>query len=89
MWQSQIDSVMDNFDFGKVADVMRLLNWQWSSCACVPAESDLRIAARKLLKDVIAMKPNSFCGSGGLMARKIGETDLWLSFEIEKETTLE
>ena len=51
--QDHIDNVMDNFDFGKVASVMKHLNWRWAYCDTgVPEEPALRQTARNNLSTV-------------------------------------
>jgi hypothetical protein len=48
--QHQIDEIMDNFDFSKVAKVMDSLDWKWSLVEYrVPEESEIRKNVRKYL----------------------------------------
>lgn len=52
------DNIMDNFDFAKVARVMELLDWRWSTgdsfdSLVVPDESEIRRSARKLMTEII------------------------------------
>jgi hypothetical protein len=48
--QEHIDNIMDNFDFNKVAKVMKFLNWQWAmSPTGVPEEPEIRECCRKYL----------------------------------------
>ena len=49
--QELIDEVMDNFYFGRVAEVLERLNWNWYNVG-VPFEADIRIQARKMMNQV-------------------------------------
>ncbi len=68
--QEMIYEIMDNFDFEKVSEAMRLLNWKWSGMVrgegggddFIPTKSDLRKKARGLLFKVANF---DFKGSGG------------------------
>jgi hypothetical protein len=44
---------LDEFDFERVHEVMKFLNWTWSDIADVPEVSDLRKFCRKYLQNVI------------------------------------
>jgi len=51
--QELIDEVMDNFDFTKVAKVMKATDWVWATVNfTVPEESDIRKHIRELLNNV-------------------------------------
>ena len=87
--QTQIDDIMDSFDFGRVAEVMKALDWRWSSTGNQPPnEYELRSYARSLLKS------NAKCGGwsscGGFRATRQDGVDngkpwvrLILAFELE------
>jgi hypothetical protein len=48
--QEHIDEVMDQFDFGRVAKAMKVLDWKWVNAEeGVPQEWELRQEARRLL----------------------------------------
>lgn len=48
--QEHIDNIMDNFDFNKVAKVMKYLKWEWAySETGIPEEPELRSSCRKYL----------------------------------------
>jgi hypothetical protein len=49
-FQTELDKIMDLFDFSRVADTMELTEWFWASTGGVPSEYDLRKQARSLLK---------------------------------------
>lgn len=70
--QARIDEIMDWFDFGKVAKVMEALDWSWyiSGEMEVPAEPDLREAARDLLWKAYGLSRSTDCtiGLGGFYA---------------------
>lgn len=48
----QIDTIMDNMDFGQVQRVVEALGWRWSMSdgLRIPTEGEIRKAARELLR---------------------------------------
>jgi hypothetical protein len=71
--QELIDEVMDNFDFGKVANVMLALNWVWATTKYeVPEEAEIRKHARTLLtltyENAIKVGRGYTVGTGGFEA---------------------
>lgn len=66
-----IDNIMDNFDFGRVAKCMEVLEWRWCDVEGIPQEPDIRKLARKLLKQVpeTFRKEEYYTGTGGLYVR--------------------
>lgn len=46
----QIEYTLSNFDFGKVEEVMKLLNWEWVNVG-VPNQYHLIKRSEKLLRD--------------------------------------
>ena len=51
--QEHIDEIMDQFNFGKVAEAMLALDWRWIDADFgVPEEGELRKHARRLLSNV-------------------------------------
>ena len=62
-----INEVIDNFDFEKVARVMKALDWKWATDNGgyeVPDIYDLRKNARARLKEVIKSSIEEYDGSG-------------------------
>ena len=62
-----IDDVMDNFDFEKVAEAMKALDWKWATDEGtfeVPDTITLRRKARKMLKEVITDSIEKYDGGG-------------------------
>jgi hypothetical protein len=84
--QIAIDNIMDAFDFAKVQKTMRLLNWTWATDHGkeVPDETELRMEARRLLKEAIAHK--TIIATGGFWAEykewKDGSVNLSLKFVV-------
>ena len=67
--QEQIDEIMDTFDFDRVHEVMKAVNWKWhtdSECE-VPDQYKLRQEARRLLK---VLFKNRMAATGGFCAIK-------------------
>ena len=69
--QELIDNIMDNFDFRKVHQAMKALNWKWDRIDEIPEEHELRKAARAVLRGAIAY---GFTGTGGFNARYLDGT---------------
>jgi hypothetical protein len=75
-----IDEILDEFDFERVHQTMKALNWTWVDTDGVPTIGDLRRQARELLQDLL--KHNHHCvGTGGLFAYRIADT-VGLRFEV-------
>lgn len=51
--EKQKDSIMDWFDFSRVAKIMEQLHWTWHEINGVPEEPEIRQEARKLLNYTI------------------------------------
>ena len=69
--QTQIDEIMDNFEFGKVCKMMRAVDWNhYSSDYDEIQEFDLRKMARKLLNNAcdIFVKEFAQVSCGGFIA---------------------
>jgi len=80
---SQIDEIMDYFNFTKVAIAMRALNWEWKNEG-VPGEPELRTFARNQLRR-LANDPSLGCiYCGGFMVEIDEDGDLSLAFILEK-----
>jgi hypothetical protein len=85
--QDRIDEIMDNFNFNKVEETMKALNWQWSSTNGVPEQHELRKQARRLLKDVSTKNVSEsdfryYISTGGFKATKYFDGDLALEFIV-------
>ena len=85
---NQVDEIMDSFDFRKVADVMKHLNWEWKGVG-VPDEYEIRKNARELMK--MAIKAGEEMSTGGWQVRIMSGQDhggKWaridLAFAIEQ-----
>ena len=64
--QEKIDSIMDWFDFDKVALAMQALNWEWADAVeCVPSEGEIREHGRRLLREAIE---KGMAATGGFRA---------------------
>lgn len=71
--QELIDEVMDNFDFSKVAKVMKATDWVWVTTQYeVPEESEIRKRVRELLNvaydGAIRKEEDYLIGTGGFEA---------------------
>lgn len=55
----KVNDVLDNFNFPRVKDTMDALKWDWADVGGVPSISTLRLAARKLLRQVITWNENN------------------------------
>lgn len=54
-FQTELDKIMDNFNFHKVQEVMDAIDWKWHSVNGVPTLTDLRKQARQLLTNAYEM----------------------------------
>jgi hypothetical protein len=91
--QKMMFDIINNFDFQKVHDVMKYLDWTWYSKG-IPTVDDIRFSARERIESVIKnclldANPNEeyFVSSGGLKATAIKDdygqiTFLQLEFVI-------
>jgi hypothetical protein len=75
--QKMMFDIINNFDFQKVHDVMKYLNWSWYPKG-IPTVDDIRFSARERIESVIKAclldaKPEEeyFVSSGGLKATAI------------------
>jgi hypothetical protein len=86
-FQTELDKIMDLFDFARVANTMELTGWVWATTGGVPSEYDLRKQARSLLKAAYEMGTQSGRGyeiaTGGFYAEYDPQDSyLKLSFKI-------
>jgi hypothetical protein len=75
--QKMMFDIMNHFDYDKVHNVMKHLEWEWSGKG-IPTVDDIRFAARERIESVIKVclseaNPNEeyFSSSGGLKATAI------------------
>lgn len=83
----QIEAILDQFDFYKVHQVMKALNWTWATSDTedgIPTIPELRKTARRLLRDVASSLEYSETGTGGFCAERDEEGCLALSFVVEE-----
>lgn len=84
--QEQIDEIMDTFDFEKVHQVMRTLGITWLDSDVHPTMTEIRKAARQLLKDVAFNVNTMFASSGGFRAEMDRNTgEISLEFVLERK----
>ncbi len=80
----QLDEIMNNFDFVKVARVMEFLDWKWLDSTTPPSKKELMSHARRLLTDVYLEPHNQWAiKCGGFTAEKSNGL-LSLCFTIEE-----
>jgi len=73
-FQEQVDNIMDEFEFERVHEIMKAVNWTWLDDG-VPYVSDLRKEARRHL---YALRDIALSSSCGFTAMKInGVLDLY------------
>lgn len=89
-WRYRVDTIMDDFDFAKVARTMKFLGWEWAVPDCdrifplshIPDEAVIRKRARELLISAIDLSDSGVCETGGFEARRDDEF-LSLTFKLE------
>ena len=83
-----LDSIMDNFDFKKVHEVMEFLNWKWAKIDGdgIPTVDDLRDEAARLLWDLVNSN-NEVIATGGFYVQKdfSDYDDPWISLKFVLE----
>jgi len=92
--QDRIDEIMDNFDFKKVEQTMKALDWKWGMADSIPEEYELRREARRLLKDVASENVRESdlryaVATGGFKATKYFDGGLELEFIVTSWDTNE
>ena len=70
-----IEDILDEFDFGKVRQVMEHLNWIWYESDGIPTLGHLRKKARSLMKECIGHEEYTVA-TGGLWVQKKTFDDL-------------
>jgi len=81
-FEVQWESILGNFDWGKVHSVMYFLNWKWVGCEGVPERSDIIKSAKERCKNAYDLDGGGFCESGGLRATN-SNGNIELIFKIE------
>jgi len=80
----RVKSVLENFDFRKVNDVMIHLDWKWSRKQRVPTIGELFMESQKLLEEVVVNSDEHVCVStGGFEAEKF-DGEVSLKFIVEE-----
>lgn len=72
-YAEQIENIMLNFKWQRVAKVMKALNWTWVNNKQPPTIEEMQKHARGLLFDVCKPKFTG-CRSGGFYASRYGKT---------------
>ena len=83
----EIEDILDEFDFDKVAKVMEALNWTWRFEPEPPTRGELRRQARDLLQRVYKMPElaETSTGTGGFEASRhmyVGDTKKYLAIKF-------
>jgi hypothetical protein len=87
--QEQIDEIMDNFDFNKVAKVMDFLDWKWFLNGYrVPEESEIRKKVRQHLAEAFDCgqgqgRKYTLCTGGFVCSYDPQYSELSLTFELD------
>ena len=82
--QHQIDEIMDEFDFRKVADYMKGTDWKWHNAEDgVPSEQEIRKSVRSTMIEMA--NRDEFCYySGGMLIRLVeNKLGKWLRFSVQ------
>ena len=81
--EKQIEEVMDEFDFRKVAEYMKSVEWVWHSTDGVPSESDLRKSVRKTMRDLSNKGEHGYYSGGFDIRFYENKDDKWLRFDVK------
>ncbi len=68
-YDEQIENIMQNFKWLRVAKTMKALNWKWAGAKTCPSVDEMMAHARSLLFDVCKPKITG-CRSGGFYASR-------------------
>ena len=86
MKEKLIDSILENFDFDKVRNVMNFLNWTWADNE-VPSTYKLINSAKRRLEEAyeISMRENRNCSisSGGLKSSALWDEGQVFCLELD------
>lgn len=88
---AKISKVLKRFNFGRVMVFMEDAKWKW---ACpdahwrVPTEAELREEAERLLRKVADMGKGGVVACGGLVAERLPQKHLRLSFVVTSSDSL-
>lgn len=85
--RTQIDEIIQEFDFNKVQNAMIALDWTWKDGPKSPSISQLKLTARELLDHVSKQPHSNNLAQGGLLAEKDEGGDLCLSFVVTEWQT--
>lgn len=84
---SQINAILDRFDFEKVHRAMQVLDWRWHTTEQgmnqVPSRVDLRRSAREMLSQLSTMPKTRYMSTGGFVVRREVGGALSLAFEVD------
>lgn len=92
--EDQIEEILDEFDFGKVHNVITHLGWTWHG-KDIPTVGDLRRTARRLLWEVVENSsdrglPYRYAATGGFYAHANEGADAkghWVRLRLAFEVT--
>lgn len=70
--KSQIEQIMDEYDFDRVRDIMKQVGWTWGAGkdAEVPSGNEIRKCARNCMVEA-AKEGQMCCSTGGFFALKV------------------
>lgn len=77
---SSIEEVLDGFDFEKVQQVMRALDWKWFDSGEIPTIDRMRETVRDLYRHTLKFGEGS-CRTGGFRLQRWKDGHCRLSFE--------
>ena len=89
--EDKIEEIIEHFDFEKVLDVMKHLDWKWSigNENRTPNIPELKSRARDVLQDVVDDQHTFWSiSTGGFCARK-QKNNLELVFQLTRWTIIE
>ena len=87
-YRSKLDELIQSFDFGKVHEIMKLLNWTWYNKG-VPSVEDMIFAVEGLyygIQDNILNNKYSYSATGGFVLTYNPDEDQELKLVFEAVT---
>ncbi len=81
--QKQIDEIMDNFDFSRVATMMEAVHWGWGIPPVVPEEPEIRTEARRHLRQAVENGSSACSGFTACCEKAEDEGGKWVRLTLQ------
>lgn len=86
--KANIDEVMDNFNFQRVHEVMKFLNWTWAFDPVPPSVDQIKEFLLNYLESAAQEDGAYEVSCGGFIVRKTADNNFDVAFSISSWETL-